>query len=59
MRAKNRGLGLLLAAFILYWKGAALAAEDFLPFDDPSTHLWGYKNGRVVIAPKFHDARQD
>jgi hypothetical protein len=55
MHAKNRGLGLLFAALILSWPGAALGAEDLLPFDDPSTHLWGYKNGcgTVVIQPRF------
>lgn len=35
--------------------GAASAAEGPHPFEDPKTHLWGYRNssGKVLIKPRF------
>ena len=59
MRMRQSGPVLLLLA--LCWLGAAtaFAMEPLFPFEDPTTHLWGYLNARgaVVIAPRFSVAQ--
>jgi hypothetical protein len=51
---------LLFLAFFLFWIGAASATEGLLPFEDPVTRLWGYRNARgaVVIQPRFSVAEE-
>ncbi len=59
MRMRQSSPVLLLLA--LCWLGAAtaFAMEPLFPFEDPGTHLWGYRNprGAVVIAPRFSVAQ--
>jgi hypothetical protein len=53
------GRHLQLLAIFLFSMGTAFAAEVLSPFEDPGTHLWGYRNprGAVVIAPRFSVAQ--
>jgi hypothetical protein len=55
MQVKNAGSKVLFAVMVLFWMGTACAMEAPSPFEDPSTHLWGYRkaNGFVVIKPRF------
>ena len=55
---KSRPLVLFLALF-LFWVGTAFSLGPLFPFEDPATHLWGYRNarGKVVIHPQFSVAQ--
>ncbi len=47
-----------LAAIIVYGSGAAHPFQSLIPFEDPSSGLWGYKSvsGQQVIPPRYYVA---
>lgn len=55
----GRPLRALCLAMLLFAAGTA-AAEALIPFEDPATHLWGYRDARglVVVAPRFAVAQE-
>jgi len=55
MSVRNMLSYVLLIAAVFSWPGPASTAERMIPFEDPATHQWGYKNnaGQVMIAPRF------
>ncbi len=60
MHMRSLGFLFVLVAALSSWMGAASAAESLSPFEDPTTHLWGYRNaaGSVVIKPQFTVAQE-
>ena len=56
---QNSMLNLVIVVVLLSWSGMALAMESIFPFEDPDSHLWGYKDvgGTVLIAPCYSVAQ--
>lgn len=59
MQGRITGSGILLILMLCFSMNAASARDFPSPFEDPVTHLWGYRdpNGFVVIKPRFTVAR--
>jgi hypothetical protein len=60
MQMRRSGTAVLFLAFFSVLTGPASAAEALFPFEEPVTHLWGYRNerGTVVIQPQFSVAER-
>lgn len=55
MQVKNIGSKVLLGLMVWFSMGTVLAMATPFPFENPVTHLWGYRNanGFVIIKPRF------
>jgi hypothetical protein len=51
---------IILVSIVLTWPCTVAAMEALLPFEDQTTHLWGYRTsgGAVMIEPRFLIAEQ-